>query len=140
MKLFLIKTDPETYSTDNFATEGNTTWNGVRNPQAVNILKSMQPGDLCLLYHSGGEGTITALVKVLGNSRPDPKDTRSWLVDMQFLHKFPEPYVTLKDIKQSEKFPHFKLVTHSRLSVMDVPLDVIEYLNEKGLHLPKELS
>lgn len=136
MKLFLIKTDPQTYSTDNFALEGNTTWNGVRNPQAVIFLKSMKPGDLCLLYHSGGEGTITALVKVLGNSRPDPNDAKSWLVDMHFLHKFQEPYVTLKEIKATGKFNHFRLVSQSRLSVMDVPDDVREYLISRGVTIP----
>ncbi len=136
MKLFLIKTDPHTYSTDKFAFEGNTTWNGVRNPQAVIFLKSMKPGDLCLLYHSGGEGTITALVKIVGNSRPDPDDSKSWLVDMHFLHKFPEPYITLKEIKETGRFTHFRLVTQSRLSVMDVPDDVRDYLNTKGLNIP----
>ena len=61
MKYFLAKTDPETYSIDSLEKEKTTTWNGVRNPQAVNVLKSMQKGDKVLIYHSQGEGVIRRL-------------------------------------------------------------------------------
>lgn len=136
MKFFLIKTDPDTYSIHDFARDGQTVWTGVRNPQAVIFLKSMKTDDYCLVYHTQGECTIVGLAKVIGNSRPDPKDPKSWLVDMQYIKTFDEPFITLHDIKWKGTFNHFRLVTQSRLSVMDVPNDVIDYLQKKGLQLP----
>jgi predicted RNA-binding protein with PUA-like domain len=135
MKYYLVKTEPSVYSIDKFKEDTTTSWNGVRNPQSLQFLKVMKPTDLVLIYHTEGEKAIVGLAEVLGNSRPDPNDEKSWLVDMKFIKKFSEPFVTLKDIKLSGKFPHFRLVTQSRLSVMDVPEDFIAYLKEKGLTL-----
>lgn len=133
MKYFLAKTDPQTYSIDQLEKDQETTWDGVRNPQAVLFLKQMQKGDKVFIYHSQGEGAIVGLAEVIGNSRPDQKDDKSWLVDFKFVKKYPEPRVTIKDIKAAGKFDNFRLVTQSRLSTMDVPENVVQWLKEKGL-------
>lgn len=135
MHYFLAKTDPETYSIDQFATEKKTTWNGVRNPQAVIFLKQMRPGDRVLIYHSQGQSCIVGLASVIGNSRPDPTDTRSWLVDFKFERKFAEPFITLQEIKQTGKFTDFRLVRQGRLSTMDVPSEFVSYLQARGVDL-----
>ncbi len=135
MNYFLAKTDPETYSITDLEKDKQTTWDGVRNPQAVIFLKQMQPKDKVLIYHSQGESAIVGLAEVVGNSRPDPKDTRSWLVDFKFVKKFKEPYVTLQQIKESGKFDDFRLVRQGRLSTMDVPEKFIEYLKKCGVAL-----
>lgn len=132
---YLVKTEPSVYSIDKFKEDSLTSWNGVRNPQAIQCMKQMKPASLVLIYHTEGQKAIVGLAEVIGNSRPDPADGKSWLVDMKFIRKFSEPYVTLKDIKSSGKFPHFRLVTQSRLSVMPVPEDVVEFLKEKKLTL-----
>ncbi len=131
MRFFLAKTDPKTYSINDLEKENETTWDGVRNPQAVIFLKQMQKGDRVFIYHSQGEGAIVGLAEVIGNSRPDPKDNKSWLVDFKFLKKFKEPFVTIKDIKATGKFANFRLVTQSRLSTMDVPENVVEWLGKQ---------
>ncbi len=133
MKYYLAKTDPDTYSIDDFESAGSDTWDGVRNPQAVIFLKQMQKGDKVLIYHSQGEGTIRGLGEVVGNSRADLKEPRSWLVDFRFIKKFNEPYITIKQVKSSGRFPDFRLVRQSRLSVMDVPSDFIAWLKENGV-------
>ena len=133
MKYYLAKTDPETYSIEDFKKEGTTTWNGVKNPTAVGFLKKMEKGDRVLIYHSQGESSIIGLAEVVGNSRPDPKEPRSWLVDFKYLKTFPEPRVTLKQIKETEKFSDFKLVRISRLSTMDVPDEFIVWLKKQGV-------
>lgn len=133
MTYFLAKTDPDTYSIDNFAKEKITTWSGVRNPQAVGSLKRMAKGDKVFIYHSQGEGTIRGLAQVMGNSRPDPKDAKSWLVDFKLLRVYKEPYISLKQIKASGKFDDFILVRQSRLSVMEVPKNVISWLKAHKL-------
>jgi predicted RNA-binding protein with PUA-like domain len=135
MKYFLAKTDPETYSIDDFAKEKKTTWDGVHNPTAVLFLKEMKKGDLVLIYHSQTDKAIVGLAEVIGNSRPDPKDTRTWLVDFKFIKKFKEPYVTLSQIKESGKFDDFRLVRQGRLSTMDVPNEFITYLKKEGVNL-----
>jgi len=131
MKWYLAKTDPETYSIDDLEKDKQTTWDGVKAPQAVIFLKQMQPGDRVLIYHSQGETTIVGEAEVLGNSRPDPKEPRSWLVDFKFIKKFKEPCVTLKEIKETGKFKDFRLVRQSRLSTMDVPDEFMKWFKEK---------
>lgn len=133
MKYYLAKTEPDGYSIDRFANDKFTSWNGVNNPQAVNFLKQMQPKDLVLIYHTQNERAIVGLAEVIGNSRPDPDNSRSWLVDMKFIRKFEPPWVSLHEIKSSGEFSDFRLVRQSRLSVMDVPEKFIQYLKKKGV-------
>lgn len=135
MNYYLAKTDPVTYSIEDFEKEKTTTWSGVRNPLAVMVLKQMQKGDQVLIYHSQGQGTIRGLAEVIGNSRPDMKDDRSWLVDFKFVKKFNEPYATIKEVKASGLFPKFHLVTNSRLSTMVVPPVFITWLKKKGMSI-----
>lgn len=133
MNYFLAKTDPETYSIADFEKEKVTSWSGVRNPTAILVLKSMQKGDRVFIYHSQGEGSIRGLAEVVGSSRPDPKDTKSWLVDFKFLHSYTEPYVTIKEVKLSGLFADFDLVRQSRLSTMRVPMNFVAWLKKKKL-------
>lgn len=134
MNYFLAKTDPETYSIDDFAREGHTTWDGVRNPQAVQFIKAMQSGDQVLIYHSQGETAIVGLALVTSVPRPDPKEDptkpKSWVVDMQFVKKLVAP-VSLREIKASGQFDDWSLVRHSRLSTMSVPEGFIKWLEEE---------
>jgi predicted RNA-binding protein with PUA-like domain len=134
MKYFLAKTEPHEYSIDDLEKDGTASWDGVKNPQAVIFLKAMQPGDKVLIYHSGGESQIVGLAEMVGNSRPDPKEPRSWLVDFKFLKKF-ATQATLKEVKQSGLFPNFRLVRQSRLSTMDVPEEFVDWLKKKGLDI-----
>lgn len=133
MNYFLTKTDPETYSIQDLEKEKVTTWSGVRNPTAVLVLKSMQKGDRVFIYHSQGEGSIRGLAEVVGNSRPDPKDAKSWLVDFKFLNRYAEPYVTIKEVKLLSMFADFDLVRQSRLSTMRVPMKFVAWLKKKKL-------
>ena len=43
MNYFLAKTDPDTYSVDDFAKEGETLWDGVHNNAAMLMIQKMQP-------------------------------------------------------------------------------------------------
>lgn len=129
MRYFLAKTEPEEYSIDDLAHEKVASWDGVTNPQAVIFLKQMQKGDRVLIYHSGREKALVGLAEVVGNSRPDPKEPKSWLVDFKFLKKFELPHVTLAEIKKSGKFSSFRLVRQARLSTMDVPQEFVDWLS-----------
>lgn len=51
-QLFLLKSEPDDFSIDDLAQAGNSAgWEGVRNAQAANILRSMHVGDWALFYH-----------------------------------------------------------------------------------------
>ena len=135
MKYFLVKTDPDTYSIEDFAKEKRTVWNGVRNPQAVMALKTMQAGDRVFVYHSQGEGSIRGLAEVVGSSKPDPDDAKSWLVTLKLLQVYAEPYVTIKDVREVKTFSDFALLRQSRLSVVEVPEKVVQWLKKRGLRV-----
>lgn len=134
MKYFLVKSDPEEYGIDDLARDKVAEWDGVRNPQAVNFLKQMRSGDRVLIYHSQGQMSIVGLAEVVGKSRPDPKDPKSWLVSFKFVRKFREPCVTLHQIKETGLFGResgFRLTYQSRLSTMDVPEKFISWFRKQ---------
>lgn len=131
MAYFLAKTDPVTYSLENLERDKATTWDGVRNAQAVRAIQNMHPGDEVLIYHSGGESTLVGLARVTSEPRPDPRDSKGWIVDLAFVRSLAHP-VTLREIKESHLFDDWSLIRQSRPSTMSVPDTVIEWLKEKG--------
>ncbi len=130
MAYFLAKTDPATYSIDDLERDGTTTWDGVRNAAALQAIRAMRPGDEVLIYHSQGEAAIVGLARVISEPRPDPKDSKSWVVDVAFVRRLEQP-VTLREIKESHLFDDWSLVRQGRLSTMGVPDNVIAWLKEK---------
>ena len=127
MAYFLAKTDPATYSLEDLERDKHTTWDGVRNAQAVNAIKSMRPGDEVLIYHSMGEAALVGLARVTSEPRPDPRESKSWVVDLAFVRRLARP-VTLREIKESHLFDDWLLVRQSRLSTMSTPDAFVEWL------------
>src|SRR6266849_6290661 len=130
MAYFLAKTDPETYSIEQLEQDGETPWDGVRNAQAVHAIQAMRPDDDLLIYHSAGEAALVGLARVISEPRPDPNDSRSWMVDVAFVRRLTRP-VTLREIKESHLFDDWRLVRQSRLSTMSVPDSFVSWLKEK---------
>ncbi|HET6228182.1 MAG TPA: EVE domain-containing protein, partial [Bacteroidia bacterium] len=56
MSYWLVKSEPDAYSWDDFVKEGQTCWSGVRNYAARLHLRNMKKGDEVFFYHSN-EGT-----------------------------------------------------------------------------------
>ncbi len=130
MAYFLAKTDPETYSLDQLEHDKTTVWDGVRNARAIQIIQTMKPGDDLLIYHSQRETSIVGLARITSETRPDPHDTKSWVMDVAFVRRFEQP-ITLQEIKATHKFDDWSLIRQGRLSTMDVPTSFIEWLKEK---------
>ena len=84
MKYFLAKSEPDTYSIDDLERDRKTTWDGVKNPQAVRAIREMQPGDRVFIYHSGGASAIVGWATVRSEPRDDPKNPKSAVVDLEF--------------------------------------------------------
>jgi predicted RNA-binding protein with PUA-like domain len=129
MNYFLAKTDPDTYSLDDFEKEGKTLWDGVHNNAALLFIRQMHPGDQVFIYESLSTKAIVGLAEVTSEpseNKADPR--RSWVVTMKFIKRYQNP-VTLSEIKAEPSLAEFKLVKESRLSVMPVPEDVVKKLN-----------
>lgn len=132
MTYFLAKTDPQTYSIEQLEQDGETPWDGVRNAQAVRAIQAMRPGDNLLIYHSMSGAVLVGLARVISEPRPDPNDSKSWMVDVAFVRRFARP-VTLREIKESHLFDDWSLVRQSRLSTMSVPDSFVSWLQERGV-------
>jgi len=130
MSYFLAKTDPETYSIEKLEKERKTVWDGVRNPQALRAIREMRPGDSVFVYHSQGEAAIVGLAMVVSEPRPDPKDPKLTVVDLEYLGRV-DPPVTLREIKESKLFDDWSLVRQSRLSTMAAPQAFVEWVRKK---------
>ena len=130
MSYFLAKTDPDTYSIDDLEREHKTAWDGVTNPQAVRTIREMRPGDRIFLYHSGGMSAIVGMAIVRSESRPDPKNPKSAVVDLEFAGRL-DPPVTLAEIKQSKQFDDWALVRQGRLSTMAAPEKFVAWMRKR---------
>ena len=70
---WLMKSEPEVYGIDRLATEGTTLWDGIRNYQARNFMRSMEVGDLAFFYHSNANPPgIVGLMEVIETGLTDP--------------------------------------------------------------------
>jgi predicted RNA-binding protein with PUA-like domain len=130
VQYFLAKSEPASYSIEQLQADKNTSWDGVRNPQALRAIREMRPGDRVFIYHSGGESAVVGVAKVISEPRADPKDEKSATVDLEFVSKLKTP-VTLKEIKESHLFDDWSLVRQSRLSTMHAPPEFVKWLKER---------
>jgi len=73
---WLMKTEPETFSWDDLVASRakTTTWDGVRNHQARNLMRDvMRKGDRVLFYHSQAQPpAVVGLATVVRAAFPDP--------------------------------------------------------------------
>jgi predicted RNA-binding protein with PUA-like domain len=121
MRYWLIKSEPGTYSWNDLVRERRTRWDGVRNFQARNNIRAMQPGDLALFYHSGDERSIPGVARVGSAPYADPtaKDGDWSVVDVEPAFALREP-VGLDRIKSEPALREMVVLKQSRLSVQPV--------------------
>lgn len=127
MAYFLAKSEPHVYSIADLERDGETVWDGVKNAQAVAVIRTMQPGDIMLIYHSGDEKAVVGVAEIRSEARPDPQEPKSWVVDVRYRGRV-SPSVTLRQVKESGRFADFNLVRHSRLSTMIAPQEFVDWL------------
>lgn len=123
---WLVKTEPEAYSWDDFLRDRTTVWDGVRNFQARNHLRAMRTGDHVLFYASVTTKAVLGIASVLREYFPDPTaEEGEWsAVELSLVRPLPRP-VTLADIKADPALTDLPLLRQSRLSVM--PLSAAHY-------------
>jgi len=72
---WLMKSEPTTFSIDDLIRAPNhaTYWDGIRNYQARNFMRSMAVGDQVLFYHSNTDPpAIVGIAEVVKTAYPDP--------------------------------------------------------------------
>jgi predicted RNA-binding protein with PUA-like domain len=76
VRYWLMKTEPSSFSVDDLAAapRATTSWDGVRNYQARNMLRDeMKRGDEAFLYYSScDEPGIVAIAQIVKEGYPDP--------------------------------------------------------------------
>ena len=123
MNYWLLKSEPDVWSIEQQKDAGSegVAWDGVRNYQAANNLRSMKLGDLCFFYHSNVGKEIVGIVKVIKEAFTDKTDKKKKFVAVQvrFIQKLKSP-VSLVKIKKNKAISHLPLIKQSRLSVMPI--------------------
>jgi predicted RNA-binding protein with PUA-like domain len=124
--MWLLKTEPGTYSYADLERDERTRWDGVANPAALKNLRAMKVGDEALIYHTGGERAAVGLCRVTKAAYPDPAagDPKRVVIDIEARGALAQP-VTLDAIKQLASFAGSPLVRQGRLSV--VPLNATQW-------------
>lgn len=118
---WLMKSEPDEYGWDHLVAEKEGTWDGVKNAQASNNMKSMKLGDQVFFYHSRQGLEIVGIMEVSKEHFPDPfDDSGRWVaVKVKPVRKLNKP-VSLKDMKQNPKLAELPIIRQSRLSVAAV--------------------
>ena len=123
MQYWLLKSEPDVWSIDQQKKVGvkGAPWDGVRNYQAANNLRSMKKGDLCFFYHSNIGKEIVGIVEVIKEAYLDKSDKsgRFVAVTVKFVEKLSKP-ITLESIKKTKELSNLALIKQSRLSVMPI--------------------
>jgi predicted RNA-binding protein with PUA-like domain len=70
---FLLKTEPNKYSFEDLERDGETTWDGIANNQALLYLRGMKKGEKLVIYHSNIGKAAVGTAKVVSVDASDPK-------------------------------------------------------------------
>lgn len=140
VRYWLFKSEPDVFSIDHLARspKGTTSWNGVRNYQARNLLRDeIHVGDGVIFYHSSADpSAAVGTAEVVRAGYPDatqfdpkseyhdpvatPDSPRWFVVDIRFKEKFPRP-LPLDELRAVPALGEMVLLKRgSRLSVQPV--------------------
>jgi predicted RNA-binding protein with PUA-like domain len=135
-RCWLMKSEPDVFSIDDLAQDGSTSWEGVRNYTARNLMRDeMKLGDQVLFYHSNAKPPgVAGIAKVVREGYPDhyaqdpaskyhdpkatPDNPRWMMVDIGFVESF-GGVVPLNDLKADPALEGMPVIQRGqRLSVM----------------------
>ena len=137
MAHWLMKSEPEVYGLDHLEAEGTTLWDGIRNYQARNFMRTMQVGDRAFFYHSNSQPPgIVGLMEVIETGLTDPSqfdpgskyhdpaskpEAPRWdCVRLRFLKRFPR-LLTLEELRNAFTPEQLGVVKRgNRLSILPV--------------------
>ena len=133
-----MKSEPDAYGIADLRRETTTLWDGIRNYQARNFMRTMQPGEQAFFYHSNCKPPgIIGLMEVVEVGLVDPTqfdpeakyydpksspDKPRWdCAKLRFCGEFDEllSLDQLRDLYTEEQLPVIK--RGNRLSILPVP-------------------
>ena len=115
---YLLKTEPDKYSFDDLLRDGETAWDGIKNPQALITLRNMKKGENCIIYHSNVGKAAVGNAKVVSVTT-DPADPKTPIVRLKAGKRLKREK-TLAEIREAGVFQGSIMFRQFRLSV--VPL------------------
>jgi predicted RNA-binding protein with PUA-like domain len=118
---YLLKTEPDKYSYDDLLRDGETTWDGISNNQALLTLRNMKKGDKLVIYHSNVGKAAVGTAKVVSVDASDPRNPIVRIQPVKRL-KQEKPLAAMRDAAVFDDSPLFR---QFRLSV--VPLTEEQY-------------
>ena len=138
-RYWLMKSEPRVFSIEDLAQSPKqiTFWDGVRNYQARNFMRTMAAGDQVLFYHSNAEPpVVVGIAEVVRSAYPDgtqfdktshhydpgsaPSAPRWDMVDIRYRQTF-KTSLSLDRLRQEPKLKGMVLLQKgSRLSVQPV--------------------
>lgn len=146
MPKWLMKSEPDELSIAELRKRGTARWDGVRNYQARNFVRSMQMGDQFFFYHSScAKVGIAGIGAIISCTYPDPTaldpqshyfdakastENNPWsAIDVEFVEMFPEVLPLSRLRAHSEALEGLALLQRaSRLSVMPVSQSQWDYI------------
>jgi len=131
MNYWMVKSEPGSYSWEDFKKKGEDVWDGVRNYQARNFLRDMKLGDLVMFYHSGKDKAVVGVAEVSEESFPDPNNPDWLAVKLKVNSSLKNP-VTLQDIKSEDLLSNMLMLRQSRLSVMSLEKSEFDLIHKMG--------
>ncbi len=142
---WLMKSEPSAYSIEQLQIDKVTLWDGIRNFQARNYMRSMAIGDQAFFYHSNCKPpAIVGLMEVQKthiidptqfdpqSKYYDPKSSREspkWdCTKMIYLKQFAR-HISLGELKEIYAIDQLKLLQKgNRLSIMPIPKGIAKDL------------
>lgn len=121
MAYWLMKSEPAVYPWGKLIRDKRGSWDGVRNHQAANNLRTMQIGDEAFFYHSNEGLAIVGIMTITKTAYPDPTDATGKFVMVDVAPVRPlQRAITLKEIKADKILCQMAMVKLMRLSVSPV--------------------
>jgi predicted RNA-binding protein with PUA-like domain len=121
---YLLKTEPNKYSFDDLLRDGETTWDGIANNQALLTLRNMKKGDKLVIYHSNIGKAAIGTAKVVSVDASDPKNPLVRIQPVKRLNR----EKTLAEIREAPVFQGSILFRQFRLSVVPLTQDQYDWL------------
>ena len=133
-----MKSEPDVYGIHHLEQEGSTLWDGIRNYQARNFMRTMAIGDRAFFYHSNAKPPgIVGMMEVIETGLTDPSqfdpankyyDPKSkpeaprWdCVRLQYVGRFAE-LLSLDALREQFSVEELPVVrAGNRLSILPVP-------------------
>tara|TARA_B100000700_G_C14627455_1_gene661199 strand:- start:197 stop:658 length:462 start_codon:yes stop_codon:yes gene_type:complete len=140
---WLMKSEPDVYGITHLSKEKATLWDGIRNYQARNFMRSMKTGDISFFYHSNCKSPgIAGLMEIVQTHLVDPtqfdrdskyfdpkstKEKPRWdCVKVSFLKKF-NYNLSLKQLKDIYNEDQLQILRKgNRLSITPVDKEIAE--------------